>query len=381
MTPLLSAHRHCYWLVPLLCWVAVQACSSKPDRSPSIGFAAEGGSRATAGKGATAQAGRESAVGGALDAAGTSGGGSTGGDAGAVALGGESGSAGSGAESGAAGSWNAEGGQPTAGTTQDGATPICGAAQVWVDGAALAISTPAADRFGSITPDELSVAWATSSSGVVTVRYADRTTNQAAFDAPRSLVGAFALDRAAFSSDGLRLVVVNADRRGFTEFTRASRDDALGAPGIGPFAAFEDYAQHTMAAGNSFADVLLDPDDKVLLYSEYGSGVVDTVHRTRRLFSGDPWSVGLPLVAAELQSSGAQTRRPTGMSADGRTLFFWDGLLGIERAGFFDFPRDSFASVRDLGQLIDAQPNADCTRLYHSGPGVSSLDLFVATAH
>jgi len=369
------------WLVPLVCWVAVQACSSNADRSPSALPAAAGG-EATGGNGPgpRAQAGRENESGGAVHGAGTGGSVFAAGEAGAVGIVGESGASGAGAESGAGGSANSEGGHPSAGAKGDAPAPICGTTQEWVDGSALPISTLAAVHFGSITPDELTVAWATSPNGVITIQYADRTARDASFGAPKSFVGQFALDRAALSSDGLRLVLVNADRRGFTEYTRASRDDDFGTPSMAPFAALQDYAQHTMLAANAFADPLLDPDDKAFLYSEYGGGSVDTIQRARRLFSGDPWSVGSPLVATELEASGAQRCRPTGLSADGRTLFFWDERLGKERAGFFAYSTDSFSSFLDVGQLIDAQPNADCTRLYHGGLGVRSFDMFVATA-
>jgi len=369
------------WLLPLVCWVAVQACSSNADHSPSVLPAAAGG-EATGGNGPgpRAQAGRENASGGAVHAGGTGGSAFTAGEAGAVGIVGESGASGAGAESGAGGAADSEGGHPSAGARGDAPAPICGTTQEWVDGSALPISTPAAVRFGSITPDELTVAWAASPNGAITIRYADRPARDAGFSGPKSFVGQFALDRAALSSDGLRLVLVNADRRGFTEYTRASRDDDFGTPSRAPFAAFEDYSQHTMPAANSFADPLLDPDDKAFLYSEYGSGRVDTIQRARRLFGGDPWPVGLPLVATELEASGTQKRRPTGLSADGRTLFFWDELSGQERAGFFAYASDSFSSFLDVGPLIDAQPNADCTRLYHGGLGVRSFDLFVATA-
>lgn len=367
------------WLLPLG-WAGVQACSSRIDLPPRIGLGADGGGGASAsshlgGRGGVAGL-TGLTVGGAPAAVFDAAGSGEGGDATSVVSGGRSGSG----AAGAAGVPDPSADPAAAGVTGEGPPPECGALGSWVEGAALAISTPDSDRFVSITPDELTVAWVTNPDGVVTVHFADRTAENAAFDAPKSFLGAFAWDRAALSVDGLRLVLVNADQRGFTEYTRETRGDDFGAPGAGPFSAFEDYAKHGMPKGNAFAEPLLDADDKGFLYSEYGSGVRDTIHRSKRLFSGDPWSVGGALVATELQASGAQRRRPTGLSFDGRTLFFWDDVLTQERAGFFAFQSDSFSSFVDLGPLIDAEPNGACTRLYHAGPGASSLDLFVATA-
>lgn len=273
-------------------------------------------------------------------------------------------------------------GNSAGGAASGGAGPLtlCGTTAQWVDGSALPISTQADDRFGSLSSDELSVAWATSTNGAVTIQYADRASIASAFDAPRQLSGSFALDRAALSPDGLELVLVSDARRGFVGYTRASRAAAFDLAAINPFSAFDNYAEASMPAGNSFADPLLAPDDKTFLYSEYGSGVVDTVRQTRRIFVGDPWQVGSPWVSVELRASGTERRRPTGLSADGRTLFFWDDQGTQERAGFLRYQTDEFASVVDLGQLPNAQPNAACTRLYHNGAGLLSVDLFVASA-
>lgn len=60
--------------------------------------------------------------------------------------------------------------------------------------------------------------------------------------------------------------------------------------------------------------------------------------------------------------------RPTGVSKDLRTLFFWDDVRGVERAAFRAGPGCGFTTVVDLGPLPGAQPNDECTALYFADP-------------
>jgi hypothetical protein len=343
------------------------------SQAGSSGSSAAGGNAAGAQAAAAGSGGASgAAAGGAPNSfAGASGAGH-GGASGAGQSGGSSGtsqSAGSSGTSQSAGS---------SGTSQAGGpAALCSTTALWGGSSALAISTGADDFLGSLTPDELSLAFTTNANGAVLIEYADRASSADPFGTPKTLSGAFAQDRAALSPDGRVLVLVNDDRRGFTQYSRAARGTDFGNPGAGPLSA---YAPAQLPPGHALADPLLAADDKTFIYSEYGSDVVDTIHQSKRLFGGDPWSAGSPLVAAELQALGPERRRPTGLSADGRTLFFWDDQAAQERAGFFPPDSNRLASVVDLGQLRGAQPNAACTRLYYSGPGQSSLELMVADA-
>jgi hypothetical protein len=372
--------------VPIALLISTAACSGTGDHRGAgpylsdAGAAASGASGVVLG-GAAGQSGPGAA--GAHSAAGSS---SSGGTGGAAAAGGASGLTESGGSSpnlfaGASGAQESGGsaGVGSAGASEAGApATLCSMTSGWGPSLTLAISTAADDFLGSLTPDELSLAWTTSDGGALQIEYADRPSLADPFGPARILSGAFAQDRAALSPDGLKLVLVNADRRGFTQYTRSLRTEDFGNPGSGPLAS---YAPDLLPSGHSLADPVLAPDNKTFIYSEYGSGVVDTVHQSKRLFDGDPWSPGNVLGAVELQASGTDRRRPTGISADGRTLFFWDDTSAHERAGFFSLERAQFSRFVDLGQLRGAEPNAACTRLYFSGPGQSSLELMVASAN
>ncbi len=263
----------------------------------------------------------------------------------------------------------------------------CGRTSTWATGVVLSVSSPSDDDvLDSITPDELSIAWTVGQGGARTIDYADRASTSDAFGAPQSLTaGQFIGDRAALSPDGLRLVVVNADGQGFSELTRSSR--AGGTFGAAATGSYSNLDAEVLSAGQSFGDPLLSADDTVFYYSVYGgAGQTQTIYRSARLLAGEAWEVGAALQpSASLAAQGTLRRRPTGISSDKQTLFFWDEVgaeagSGTERAGWIDETTGVFNTFVDLGMRSMAAPNAGCSRLYYSAQGASSIDLFTATS-
>jgi hypothetical protein len=259
-------------------------------------------------------------------------------------------------------------------------TAVCDPSATWGTGALIAVSTPSDDALDSITPDELTIAWTAGSGSTATVEYADRATSSDPYGAPQALAaGLFTTDRVSLSSDGLRLVVVNADGQGFSELVRAGRTsaDAFGEPAVGAYANLD--MPGALAAGQSYGDPVLAADDAVFYYSIYGGGQTTTMFRTSRLVSGDSWEEGTPLTASTgLAAQGSLRRRPTGISSDEQTLFFWDEVQGMERAAWIDHATGAFDAFVDLAARSMAAPNVTCTRLYYSSPGAASIDLFAA---
>ena len=89
-------------------------------------------------------------------------------------------------------------------------------------------------------------------------------------------------------------------------------------------------------------------------------------------------SWGLPSLVPnpELQSTkDGKRRRPTGISSDGRTLFYFDEVTSLERAAWRDGPTSAFGLFKDIGAFAEAVPNLRCDTLYYqgqdgAGPGV-----------
>lgn len=340
-------------------WLAVAVitlarCSSSPSFGTGVG-GTQGGGQPDAGL-----------------AAGAGGGGGAGGDA----------SGGGPSDGGVDAALEGGGGQTDAGT--DAAMsgpppppPTCNPGTTWGPGVLIAVSTAMDDELSAVTPDELTMVWIAGSGGTAQLLVADRTSTGSAFGSPQSVpAGAFSLDRVGVSPDGLRLVVINAGGQGLSELVRASRGDTFGAPGAGAFGNF----QGALSSGLSYGDPVVGADDSVFYYSVFGAGQTMTVYRAARLLSTDAWPSGAPLRAtSDLAPQGALRRRPTGISSDEQTLYFWDEVSGTERAAWINVSTGVYDSFMDLDARAFAAPNASCSALYYSAQGSSSEDLFVAS--
>ncbi len=239
-------------------------------------------------------------------------------------------------------------------------------------GAALPISTGSDDWLGSVSPDELSIAWTAGNSGAFTVYYSDRSATSNAFGTPKVLAGSFAFDRVALSPDGLTIVAVSANRKSFAEFARASRTDAFGA-GNDTFVNINDDAVG-MAA--SFGDPVFAPNSFQLYYSVYDGTATSTIYSTQRIFKNDNWQSGTPIPSPnELKAQGALRRRPTGLSSDSRILFYYDEVASKSFAATYTFGATTFDKFTDLGAVSGVQVNNACSRFYFSRTA-TNVDLF-----
>lgn len=242
---------------------------------------------------------------------------------------------------------------------------LCAQGETW--GAPVTVLTTAsadATEFGSVTPDELTLAWTSSTGGVATIWYADRASTGVAFGAPQQLPSSFGaptLDRVAVSSDGLRIVGVASGGTTFVAVKRASRSNAFDTDDSAEFSGL------TSGEGvkNTYATPLFSPDDSILLYIVTSSMTADVVYESP---GGPPWSPGAALGTPQLQRSGTQYRRPTGLSAENLALFYWDETTSSETIGFRATTNTDFNFFVSLGALRNAVPTADCSRIYYSTP-------------
>lgn len=266
--------------------------------------------------------------------------------------------------------------------TPDAGPGACDPASTWATGTLIPISTASDDALDSVTPDELTIAWTSGNA----IFYSDRASSTDAFGTAQNLdvaagitAGTYAADRVALSPDGLRLVVVNADEQGFSEFTRTARigsGNTFASPDVGGFGNID----LDTPSGASVGDPVIGATDTTFFYSVYGGGATSTIYRALRLTSTDAWSSGAALdVATDLQAQGSSRRQPTAISSDNRTLFFYDQVNSIERASWINESTGEFDTFADLGTRVWAAPNSACSTLYYSSAGTSSVDLFSAT--
>jgi hypothetical protein len=306
-----------------------------------------------------------------------------------------------------------------------GNPPVCATMATWGSPASVG-GLPAGQGAVAftVTPDELTVAWVQptpGSEGGVQIYAADRASTNESFGPAQALTAAAAYaasDGISLMPDGLGLMVVRADRRALAQATRSSRTGMFGDPDEKPY---QQINSTVVASASSMlapqftylGDPVLGQDNLTLMYSGYGGNMGATgavsVYESHRSSTLDPFPpvtvehdmgplgvVFAPAVppqtgpcgtcgtgteagisaSSEADAALVESRRhPTGLSADGRTVFYWDSLApGEGRAAWRPAPLVQFTGSKIVGTDAHAiVTNASCTRLYFIQEGAFRL--------
>lgn len=236
---------------------------------------------------------------------------------------------------------------------------LCDPLTNWGPGESVDVEQDGSDRLIAITPDELTLVWVRANHSGSEFRVADRSTTSEAFGAAEVVLAANVL---AVSPDGLRVVVLSEDKGWLGELLRAARGDGFGEEERGAFAVLnQDAADNALIFGTA----VIAPDDRGLYYTVFGADDDYPLHYSER--SGtEPWPVGEPIESCELKAQGALARHPTGVSADGLTLFYSDAQSGRTRAAWKATEDAPFGYFVDLGARSRAQANGACDHLYYT---------------
>jgi hypothetical protein len=248
---------------------------------------------------------------------------------------------------------------------------ICSQTATWSGATKVAnLSTTADEILLSLTPDELDLAFLRSGALYVAHR-ADPLGNFSAGAVIAIPAGWSATQGAALSADGKRLVLVSLDQTALGEMTRLSRDAVFS--GTADESAFVSVNQTSIYSGNVYAAPALSPDDEQLYLNSRSPGGASTVVASIRTSSG-PWSPP-DRVSSALDAAANARRLPTGVSADERTLFYFNEETMAEEARWRDEPTlaSPLYDKVDLGMRRGANPNSACDRLYSGATG----DVFV----
>lgn len=252
--------------------------------------------------------------------------------------------------------------------------PICDPNKGWNTGVKLTISTLGIDSLSSVTGNETTLAWITPSDGVI--HYVDHDFPQDPWGPEQTLppTGLAPGQRVALSGDGLYLYALVTDMRSIVAFTRSSRTDPFTGPGTATLANLNAEGA-ALAIGDTFADLVVGASNTSLLL-RVASPTTPSIRRSLRVLPSDPWAPTTAFaVQTELSVLLGQARRPTGLSADGRALFYFDEVNGHQKVGFFDYDAPTATQFVDLGVMDGAQVNGDCTMLYYG----ATDDLYSAT--
>ena len=356
-------------LLASACFLA-GACGGEDARPPSwsaVGGSGVGGS----GVGGSASGGRTPFEPDGTSGASEGGRDSEAGDAGAA------GEAGSGTP-GAAGqgpSMGGAGGETTdpsgAGAPVVLATPTC-RTDLELDVAILVpMPTTGQASFVAMTPDELVLAWEVTSDNVTTLHVASRASESAPFGQPVSQT-IDTPDPISLSADGLRIVLVDADRRGFSLLQR----EALDAPFVSAESAIFSFLSEPEALlpGESLGSPVLAPHELSFYYSRFGANTEANLYVSHRISPYAFFAPGTPLpVSDELLASGEDRWEPTAATGDQLTLFAWNPAQLRSVVVSLDQRSGVFGITGQLGARPSLMPNGDCSRVYHSSVGDAGI--------
>ncbi len=224
-----------------------------------------------------------------------------------------------------------------------------------------------AGLLGGLSVDELQLAWVESSEAGIELFTASRADRDRAFSGVRTQAIPAAFERVALSADGLRVVFVNPERTAFVSWERPSLDEDFVDTQSVEFSLLLDDGVG-LAEGEQLLDPVLSADDNMFVFSRVSGDRKRTLFKSHRFSPPDAWPPGVELgVTSELEADGSDRFAPTGLSSDMRTLFGWRAELGQGFAASLGLDSGQYGPPSSLGGIVGGTPNADCSRLYHSG--------------
>ncbi len=250
--------------------------------------------------------------------------------------------------------------------------PACSETATWSGSTALTGIAVDATQNIALTPDELDLAFV--HGGALYVAHRAQASESFIVGAAVALPSAWTmLHGFALSSDGKRLVLINDAQTALGELTRGARDAAF-APSIDE-SAFAIVNQASTYSGNVFSSPVLSADDEQLFLASAAPGGASTVVAAARTGAGAVWSTPTR-IGSELDGPSGGQRLPTGISADARTLFYFNEETMKEEARWRDEPTlgSPLYDIVDLGTRRGATPNTACNRLYSVAAGSVVLE-------
>jgi hypothetical protein len=248
--------------------------------------------------------------------------------------------------------------------------PICDLAASWGGAVPLpVISTPAADeRLLSLTHDTLSIVF--TRDGVPMI--ADRTAASDDFGTPLTLTlpaGYTHEHGVALHPDGLGLVIVS-DAGGFADIERAARSGVFDGPPSS--ARFMELADNAAQYGAVLSAPVLSASGTSLYFTQLGLS-------TSRVFHAQGTSnFPVPAMPEDLVTLGGMDgdlKLTLSVSADERTLFFFDEALGHAAGLWSVAPGAPFYELARFEGLQSVFTDSSCERLYGTRRVEGSLDV------
>jgi hypothetical protein len=248
--------------------------------------------------------------------------------------------------------------------------PICKVAGTWGNPVSLAVvSTANADeRLLSLTHDALTIVFTRDDVLMV----ADRAAASDDFGTPVTLLlpaGYTHEHGVALHPDGLGLVVVS-DSGGFADIERAARSGAFdGAPSD---ARFVQLADNAVRYGAALSSPVLSASGSSLYFTQVGTSTSKVFHAQGTTQFPVP---AMPEDLVTLGGMDGDLKLTLSVSADERTLFFFDEALGHAAGLWNAAPGAPFYELARFEGLQSVFTDAGCGQLYGTRTVGDSLDV------
>jgi hypothetical protein len=253
--------------------------------------------------------------------------------------------------------------------------PICAQGHVW-KAWTTGITDPIA-RFGGVSADGLTISW-TRFTGEIML--GSRDVMSGSFDTVQNAPPAAHQNdaRYALDSSGTRLIVVDDTGTRLAFWTGLAGGGSWSLDKTVP-AEFKLMLSTLQSAKAVLSEPAFSASGTSLLLLVSTGGGAPQLYESRWNAMSKTWGVAAPISATELASTDdTHRRRPTGMSADDLTLFFYDEIKGVERGAWRASPTDPFTHFEDLAGFAEASPNAGCSALYYRGVVGSNPAILLA---
>jgi hypothetical protein len=223
--------------------------------------------------------------------------------------------------------------------------------------------------FAGLTPLGRTVAWLDTSGRLLV---ADRADSSSEFGDASPVDTASPSARAALHPAGALLFATNASRVGLVVYTRLYKKDPWAGPATTGLSALSAQLA-TLGATIEEMTIGGTPGSLFLLLS---TSSTRTLYEASFDASTGGWGRAVAHTEATVASSISAVKRPTGLSWDGRTLFFYDERAGVTRAAFRAGTTGTFDTVVDVGAFPGALPSQSCGVLYYVGHDSDGAGLF-----
>jgi hypothetical protein len=251
----------------------------------------------------------------------------------------------------------------------------CSDTAVWKEGSAVPqVSSAAKEKLLSITADELDLLFLRDSN--VLLAHREHASDPFAEATPLSLPSGYDVNAgAALSADGKTLILVSSDGQSFASVSRSTRTAAFdGATDVSAFTLLNQFAPELLV---HYAAPVLAPSGKTFVFTAFTpmpaqgfpTGFAGTADVYESPWSDGRWEQPANISHGIFEGSGVARPLASGLSADSRTLFYFDEATSQEFARFRDRPDAPFSTLLDLGERAGAAPNLACNTLYYFSNG------------